>query len=61
MALILFTVGGLFLLLFVAVAGWKLACWGVRTLLGIPRHPPFIEPPAPDLPHYLDDRIAPPD
>jgi hypothetical protein len=61
MVLILFAVGPLFVILVIGVAGWRIACWMVRGVLGIPKHPPFIEPRAPDLPYYLDNRVTPPD
>jgi hypothetical protein len=35
MILILFAVGGLFLLLVLGVAGWRVVCWTARKLLGI--------------------------
>jgi hypothetical protein len=58
MVLIIFAVGVLFVLLVVAVAGWRVACWCTRKMLGIGEyHQP--EETMRSLPHYLDDRNPP--
>jgi hypothetical protein len=59
MIFIIFTVGGIFLFLVMVIAGWKIACWFWRVVLGIPRYPPVAESAALELPPYLDDRITP--
>jgi hypothetical protein len=61
MAFIIFTIVGFFAVAFLGVAFWQIACWFFRWLLGIPKHPPFVEAEVQQLPYYLDDRIRPPD
>ena len=59
MILILFAVGGLFLLLVLGVACWRVVCWTARKLLGIGEYQEPPEQTMRDLPHYLDDRNPP--
>ena len=60
MAAVLFlAVVGLFVFTVLMVACWQTSCWFFRTILGIPKYPPFYEPPREPLPWYLDDRIKP--
>jgi hypothetical protein len=43
----------------VLVMLWQATCWFFRTILSIPKYPPFYKPPGEPLPYYLDDRIKP--
>jgi hypothetical protein len=57
--IIIIVVVGWFGILLVGVAGWKIACWFLRTLLDIPKYPPVHEVEVQHLPYYLGDRISP--
>jgi hypothetical protein len=56
---VLFAIG-LIVVAFIGAATWQILCWGMRKVLGIPKHPPYYVAPQQHIPEIYEPQPEPP-